>query len=255
MGVMTHGTTATNQLQAADITSLQNLVRSQQNDVVKLFNDIGMWYVNPSKDQDFKNTLTNNTETTHKYFITALCRLLDEIPEDAFRGYTGQKILEKRTIEHIERISETPGTKGSQLPNLDTFISQNNGKAPKKKKGGNEKTSSSNEQNTQNITQNQKTNSSTNLPKHPKIDSGFVVTFKENTCTDNTNANDTINKIKVGIEMQTQNKSCENIFFRGFQYGVAIFQETNTLSNNNSQQNKNTSQKDVALFSQFPKVF
>jgi hypothetical protein len=143
--------------------------------VVKTLNDIGLWHVSPCTDVGFKHTLGDDSRAIR--VISLFNELLDAAPcRLSCRMLDRKKILEGRSVTSIEKIPESIG---------------HTGEVTKKQ-----------------IEQGGKDEGSV-LPKHPKIDSGFIVTLSDKEI------------YKMGIEMQAEDKG--NMLARGVDYGSRIF--------------------------------
>lgn len=119
---------------------LHEYIAANTGHVVETLNGIGIWHVSPCMDVGFKHTLADNNRAAR--FITSFSELLDTSSDPSCRMLDGEKILENRSVESIERIPESIGYTGEVI---------------RGKKKPNEKDKGS------------------PLPEHPKIDSGFVV--------------------------------------------------------------------------------
>jgi hypothetical protein len=153
---------------------LSDYIAKNTTDVVATLNNIGLWHISPCTDVGFKHTLVDERRAIH--FITSFSSLLDASPDLSCRMLDGEKILEGLNVQSIERIPESIDYTGEVIKGK---------KKPNERDEGNA------------------------LPKHPKIDSGFIVGVEGGAV------------YKIGIEMQVEDKG--NMPARGVDYGSRIF--------------------------------
>jgi hypothetical protein len=154
---------------------LENYATRNDSNLVRALNNIGLWHVSPCTDASFKNTLADRERTVR--FITSFCELLDRLPDSSCRMLDERMILNNSEVQDIEVIPESIGYTGS--------VAIKRGKKDKEDGKGSE------------------------LPEHPKIDSGFIVNLSDGTI------------FKMGIEMQVEDKG--NMPAREVDYGMRIF--------------------------------
>ncbi|MDR0715620.1 MAG: hypothetical protein LBF25_02520 [Puniceicoccales bacterium] len=146
---------------------------------------MGLWHLSPCTDVGFKHVLKEKSRAIR--FVTFFCKLLDGLGSPLCRMLDSTRILENRKVSQVEVIPESIGYKGEVVTKKTNDGEKNEPPKDSESKGG-------------------------GLPKHPKIDSGFVVNPSDSSGRD---------LFKMGIEMQVRDEG--NMPARAVDYGMRIF--------------------------------